>query len=119
MLYESFLYLAGVIRAQEKEIDELKGKIAQMLAVMPNDSFSPGPTSGSLKLRLSDSGMPCYPSHLTHHVSNVMTSSVTHSTMANNVNNSNLNNSMSNLDPNATAYTPKGAMVQCGSATEA
>lgn len=110
-----FIRFQGVIRTQEKEIDELKGKIAQMLAVMPNDSFSPGPTSGVSKLRLSDSGMPCYPAHISHHVSNTLPSS--HS-MANNVN-ANINNNMSNLDPNATAYTPKGTMVQCGPATEA
>lgn len=30
------------LRAQEKEIDELKSKIAQVLAVMPNDTFSSG-----------------------------------------------------------------------------
>ncbi|CAH1108244.1 unnamed protein product [Psylliodes chrysocephalus] len=63
-------------RAQEKEIEELKSKIAQVLAVMPNDSFS-SPTSGGTnisRVRLAESPP-------------------------------------SNLDPNATAYTPKGSLV--------
>lgn len=51
------------LRAQEKEIDELKSKIAQVLAVMPNDTFSSGvqtpsrPSSvvGSRHVRLTES----------------------------------------------------------------
>nr|XP_023025770.1 macoilin-like [Leptinotarsa decemlineata] len=62
-------------RNQEKEIEELKSKIAQVLAVMPNDSFgSPPPSNNISRVRLAESPP-------------------------------------SNLDPNATAYTPKGALV--------
>ncbi|KAB0793090.1 hypothetical protein PPYR_12710 [Photinus pyralis] len=44
-------------RAQEKEIDELKGKIAQVLAVMPNDTFAspPTPSSTMSRVRLAES----------------------------------------------------------------
>lgn len=63
-------------RAQEKEIEELKSKIAQVLAVMPSDTFAgPAPTSAISRVRL-DPGSPG-----------------------------------SQLDPNATAYTPKGSLV--------
>ncbi|KAK9887915.1 hypothetical protein WA026_000218 [Henosepilachna vigintioctopunctata] len=63
-------------RAQEKEIEELKSKIAQVLAVMPTDSFtSPPPTTNHSRVRLADSSPG------------------------------------STLDPNATAYTPKGSLV--------
>ncbi|KAG5888951.1 hypothetical protein JTB14_012210 [Gonioctena quinquepunctata] len=62
-------------RNQEKEIEELKGKIAQVLAVMPNDSFgTPSPSNNISRVRLAESPP-------------------------------------SNLDPNATAYTPKGSLV--------
>ncbi|KAJ8946789.1 hypothetical protein NQ314_008772 [Rhamnusium bicolor] len=62
-------------RVQEKEIEELKSKIAQVLAVMPNDTFG-GPTSTSniSRVRLAESPP-------------------------------------SNLDPNATAYTPKSSLI--------
>lgn len=67
----NFLFFSGKIRAQEREMDELKGKMAQVLAVMPSDSFGPAPSSSSIsKLRLGES-------------------------------------SQSNLDPNASVYTPK------------
>nr|CAD7256887.1 unnamed protein product [Timema shepardi] len=75
----------SLIRDQGKEIDELKAKIAQVLAVMPTDSFGPGgpllgPLSlGSSKLRLTEGPCPgC---------------------------------TVSNLDPNATAYTPKNIVT--------
>jgi len=73
----------SVIRAQEKEIEELKSKIAQVLAVMPTDTFGPGPTnsSGMSKLRLAETPSPCPGC------------------------------TVSNLDPNATAYTPKGSLI--------
>ncbi|CAG9857973.1 unnamed protein product [Phyllotreta striolata] len=62
-------------RAQEKEIEELKSKIAQVLAVMPNDSFSSAGGGGNIsRVRLAESPP-------------------------------------SNLDPNATAYTPKGSLI--------
>lgn len=68
--------LPGTNRAQEKEIEELKSKIAQVLAVMPNDTFgSPAPSSAMSRVRLADSSPG------------------------------------STLDPNATAYTPKGSLV--------
>ncbi|XP_022916608.1 macoilin-1 isoform X2 [Onthophagus taurus] len=63
-------------RLQEKEIEELKSKIAQVLAVMPNDTFgSPTPSSAISRVRLAESPPG------------------------------------STLDPNATAYTPKGSLV--------
>lgn len=67
---------SGANRAQEKEIEELKSKIAQVLAVMPNDTFgSPAPSSTMSRVRLAESPPG------------------------------------STLDPNATAYTPKGSLV--------
>ncbi|XP_044759369.1 macoilin-2 isoform X2 [Coccinella septempunctata] len=63
-------------RAQEKEIEELKSKIAQVLAVMPNDTFGgPASTTNHSRVRLAESPPG------------------------------------STLDPNATAYTPKGSLV--------
>lgn len=67
--------ISGAIRTQEKEIEELKSKIAQVLAVMPNDTFgSPTSTNNISRVRLAESPP-------------------------------------SNLDPNATAYTPKSSLV--------
>lgn len=67
-------------RAQEKEIEELKSKIAQVLAVMPSETFASPPTPSStmsrVRLTAADSSPPG-----------------------------------STLDPNATAYTPKGSLV--------
>ncbi|GLH13953.1 Macoilin [Gryllus bimaculatus] len=77
----------SIIRAQEKEIEELKSKIAQVLAVMPTDvAFGPSPTgnSGMSKLRLADTSAQCLPCP---------------------------GCTVSTLDPNATAYTPKGSLV--------
>lgn len=70
-----------MIRSHEKEIEELKGKIAQVLAVMPSDSFGSGPTPSSSmsRVRLAESPVGGPPG--------------------------------STLDPNATAYTPKGSLV--------
>lgn len=69
--------LLDLNRAQEKEIDELKSKIAQVLAVMPNDTFGtpPTPSNTMSRVRLAESPPG------------------------------------STLDPNATAYTPKGSLV--------
>lgn len=95
----------GLIRTQEKEIEELKAKIAQMLAVMPTDSFV-GPSSagpGMSKLRLSARHSPEGPS----------VSPLGQSPFSNLHQQAN-----SNLDPNATAYTPKGAMVSCGNSAD-
>ncbi|KAF7266565.1 macoilin-1 [Rhynchophorus ferrugineus] len=68
-------------RTQEKEIEELKSKIAQVLAVMPNDSFNAGPVSSSVsgmsRVRLAESPPT----------------------------------GLSKLDPNATAYTPKNSLI--------
>lgn len=73
--YISSLFFSGANRAQEKEIEELKSKIAQVLAVMPNDTFgSPTSTNNISRVRLAESPP-------------------------------------SNLDPNATAYTPKSSLV--------
>lgn len=65
---------SGVIRQQEREMEELKGKMVQVLAVMPSETFSPPITCSTSKLRLAESPSP---------------------------------SAQSNLDPNATAYTPK------------
>lgn len=72
------------IRAQEKEIEELKSKIAQVLAVMPDTYVgSPGPSHMMSRVRLS----------------------------ANAGIDRGDNSPGSTLDPNATAYTPKGSLV--------
>ncbi|XP_050298169.1 macoilin-1 isoform X2 [Anthonomus grandis grandis] len=84
-------------RAQEKEIDELKSKIAQVLAVMPNDTFGTGP--GGSSSPVSGGG-----TH--HHVSRVR---LAESPPA----------SLSKLDPNATAYTPKNPNGTLVASTEA
>lgn len=68
--------ISDLIRAQDKEIEELKMKIAQVLAVMPTDTFSPSNPTGSSKLLHTEDPT-----------------------------------STSNLDPNATAYTPKASLV--------
>ncbi|XP_058805014.1 macoilin-1 isoform X2 [Phymastichus coffea] len=44
----------SLIRSHEKEIDVLKAKIAQDLAVMPQDSFGSTPTCTTSKLRLGN-----------------------------------------------------------------
>lgn len=69
-------------RAQEKEIEALKGKIAQVLAVMPNDSFGTSPVQAQgvtpmSRVRLAESPPA----------------------------------GLSKLDPNATAYTPKNSQT--------
>ncbi|RZF43465.1 hypothetical protein LSTR_LSTR001726 [Laodelphax striatellus] len=66
----------SVIRARDKEVEEIKGKMAQVLAVMPTETFEqpyPSSSNNTSKLRLAESPSP----------------------------------QASNLDPNATAYTPK------------
>ncbi|XP_012268834.2 macoilin-1 isoform X2 [Athalia rosae] len=84
----------SLIRSQEKEIETLKAKIAQDLAVMPQDSFGPGPASSSAtsKLRLNNEVR------------------VGGNKMRGNENPC-PGCTVSNLDPNATAYTPKGSLV--------
>ncbi|XP_044017258.1 macoilin-1-like isoform X2 [Aphidius gifuensis] len=80
------------MRQREKEIEILKTKIAQDLAVMTQDTFGQTPTSSTSKLRLNNDVR----------VGN---------------NNIRTNESpcpgctVSNLDPNATAYTPKNSLV--------
>ncbi|XP_049831279.1 macoilin [Schistocerca gregaria] len=73
----------NVIRAQEKEIEQLKCKIAQVLAIMPTDSFGPEQPScpGTSKLCVIDTQSSCVTCNV------------------------------SNLDPNATAYTPKNSLI--------
>ncbi|KAL0275614.1 UNVERIFIED_CONTAM: hypothetical protein PYX00_003417 [Menopon gallinae] len=89
----------NLIRTQEKELEELKGKLAQVLAVMPTEPFcsSPPPTSGTSKFRLSESHLRCFTNDDSF---GAMASlrSLTESPV-------------STLDPNATAYTPKGTLV--------
>ncbi|XP_043275964.1 macoilin-1 isoform X2 [Venturia canescens] len=82
----------SLIRSQEKEIDLLKAKIAQDLAVMPQDSFGPAPTCSTSKLRLNND-VRVGGSKMRGNESPCPGCTV------------------SNLDPNATAYTPKGSLV--------
>lgn len=81
-----------MMRSHEKEMEILKAKIAQDLAVMPQDTFNPAPSNTTSKLRLNNdvrvggskirsTESPCPGC------------------------------TVSNLDPNATAYTPKGSLV--------
>lgn len=69
----------------------LKAKIAQDLAVMPQDTFSSAPTCATSKLRIANDILISGSSKL--RVDNCPGCTV------------------SNLDPNATAYTPKGSLV--------
>ncbi|XP_011500539.1 PREDICTED: macoilin-1 [Ceratosolen solmsi marchali] len=82
----------SLIRSQEKEIDILKAKIAQDLAVMPQDTFGPTPTCSTSKLRLGND-VRMGNSKIRANESPCPGCTV------------------SNLDPNATAYTPKGSLV--------
>ncbi|XP_012530914.1 macoilin-1 isoform X2 [Monomorium pharaonis] len=82
----------GVIRSQEKEIEMLKTKIAQDLAVMPQDTFGPTPTCATSKLRLN-SEVRVAGTKIRSNESPCPGCTV------------------SNLDPNATAYTPKSSLV--------
>ncbi|EZA58034.1 Macoilin [Ooceraea biroi] len=82
----------GYIRSQEKEIEMLKTKIAQDLAVMPQDTFGPAPTCATSKLRLN-SEVRVAGTKIRSNESPCPGCTV------------------SNLDPNATAYTPKGSLV--------
>ncbi|XP_066597817.1 macoilin-1 [Prorops nasuta] len=82
----------SVMRSQEKEIEILKAKIAQDLAVMPQDTFGPAPTCATSKLRLN--------SEVRVATSKIRTNESPCPGCT-----------VSNLDPNATAYTPKGSLV--------
>ncbi|XP_039311686.1 macoilin-1 isoform X3 [Solenopsis invicta] len=82
----------GLIRSQEKEIEMLKTKIAQDLAVMPQDTFGPAPTCATSKLRLN-SEVRVPGTKIRSNESPCPGCTV------------------SNLDPNATAYTPKSSLV--------
>ncbi|KAK0172283.1 hypothetical protein PV328_005621 [Microctonus aethiopoides] len=82
----------NLIRSQEKEIEMLKAKIAQDLAVMPQDSFGPTPTCTTSKLRLNND---------VRVGGSKMRGAESPSPGC----------TVSNLDPNATAYTPKGSLV--------
>ncbi|KAG5317703.1 MACOI protein, partial [Pseudoatta argentina] len=80
----------SLIRSQEKEIEMLKTKIAQDLAVMPQDTFGPAPTCATSKLRLN-SEVRVAGTKIRSNESPGCT--------------------VSNLDPNATAYTPKSSLI--------
>ncbi|XP_046820302.1 macoilin-1 isoform X2 [Vespa crabro] len=82
----------SLIRSQEKEIEMLKAKIAQDLAVMPQDTFGSAPTCATSKLRLNSEV------RVTGTKIRTNESSCPGCTV-------------SNLDPNATAYTPKSSLV--------
>lgn len=125
-----------MIRSKDKEVHELKAKIAQLLAVMPSvpsESFCLPPCSstGSSMLRLNDSPSLQGPSSPMSHKRlggsplisqlqslGVFTSSsnqalsqssvvVPHSGGQSALMNQSQNNNASNLDPNASVYTPK------------
>lgn len=135
---QNFSISPAMIRSKDKEVMELKAKIAQLLAVMPSvpsESFCLPPCSstGSSMLRLNDSPSLQGPSSPMSHKRlggsplisqlqslGVFTSSsnqtlsqssvvVPHSggQSALMVQGPNNNNNASNLDPNATVYTPK------------
>ncbi|XP_043491169.1 macoilin-1 isoform X2 [Polistes fuscatus] len=82
----------SLIRSQEKEIEMLKAKIAQDLAVMPQDTFGSAPTCATSKLRLNSEV------RVTGTKIRTNESSCPGCTV-------------SNLDPNATAYTPKSSLI--------
>lgn len=86
-----FFIESGLIRSHEKEIEILKTKIAQDLAVMPQDTFGPAPTCATSKLRLN--------------------SEVRVGTKIRSNESPCPGCTVSNLDPNATAYTPKSSLV--------
>lgn len=123
-----------MIRSRDKEVIELKAKIAQLLAVMPSvpsESFCMPPCSstGSSLLRLNDSPSLQGPSSPMSRLGGsplisqlqslgVFTSSsnqamsqssvvVPHSGGQSALIGQGQNNNASNLDPNATVYTPK------------
>ncbi|XP_043476730.1 macoilin-1 isoform X1 [Leptopilina heterotoma] len=81
----------SMIRNQEKEVELLKAKIAQDLAVMPQDTFGSATTCTTSKLRLGND--------------------VRVGTKLRASDNSCPGCTVSNLDPNATAYTPKGSLI--------
>ncbi|XP_037041721.1 macoilin-2 isoform X1 [Bradysia coprophila] len=128
----------NMIRSKDKEVIELKAKIAQLLAVMPSvpsESFCLPPCSstGSSMLRLNDSPSLQGPSSPMSHKRlggsplisqlqslGVFTSSSSNQALSQSsvvvphsggqsalMNQGQNNNSASNLDPNATVYTPK------------
>ncbi|KAK9303236.1 hypothetical protein QLX08_005009 [Tetragonisca angustula] len=82
----------SLIRSQEKEIEMLKAKIAQDLAVMPQDTFGPAPTCATSKLRLNNE-VRVAGTKIRSNESPCPGCTV------------------SNLDPNATAYTPKNSLI--------
>ncbi|XP_026463093.1 macoilin-1 isoform X3 [Ctenocephalides felis] len=122
----------NLIRAHEKELSELKSRLAQVLAVMPQDTFVTGSQSvGSTatvtsKLRLNDTppllsavvGHNNGGSPLLHPINsspsgNVQLCALNGITSNNNtISGSSLNHHQpgSTLDPNATAYTPKNSI---------
>ncbi|KZC07268.1 PREDICTED: macoilin-1 [Dufourea novaeangliae] len=82
----------SLIRSQEKEIEMLKTKIAQDLAVMPQDTFGPAPTCATSKLRLNNEVRVA-------------------GTKIRSNESPRPGCTVSNLDPNATAYTPKNSLI--------
>ncbi|XP_076652165.1 macoilin-1 isoform X1 [Halictus rubicundus] len=82
----------SLIRSQEKEIEMLKTKIAQDLAVMPQDTFGPAPTCATSKLRLNNEVRVA--------VTKIRSNESPRPGCT-----------VSNLDPNATAYTPKNSLI--------
>ncbi|XP_033228321.1 macoilin isoform X2 [Belonocnema kinseyi] len=76
----------SMIRTQDKDMECLKAKIAQDLAVMPQDTFGPTSTNTTSKLRLGNDARVG---------AKLRTNECT----------------VSNLDPNATVYTPKNSLI--------
>ena len=85
--------MLDLIRSQEKEMEMLKAKIAQDLAVMPQDTFGPTPTCSTSKLRGLSNDVRVGNSKIRANESPCPGCTV------------------STLDPNATVYTPKGSLV--------
>lgn len=103
---------------------EMKGKIAQLLAVMPAmpsaESFSltPNSSAGSSMLRLNDTPPLIMaqqsPNQLGLGAPSIICQLTTTTNCVQRENPNNLTGNPSQLDPNATAYTPKNSSLVGG-----
>ena len=98
-------FFQGLVENQKREIDELKSKITQVLAVMPSDSFTSPPSSSSSSLSRIRLSTESTLSILQQQSSQPQSQSQQSQSMSNST------SSSSNLDPNAVAYTPKSSMT--------
>lgn len=128
------LFILDKIRSYEKELSDLKSRLAQVLAVMPQDTFVTGSSSVSStatatsKLRLNDTppllsavtglnngGSPLLQvPHNSSPSGNVQLCTLNGISSNNNIigvpSSQNHHQPGSTLDPNATAYTPKNSI---------